>query len=134
MQLQTRAKRKPLINITSLIDVLFLLLLFVLVSSSFIEKPGIKVDLPGAANADPLSTEGHTLYVDQEGGIYLNEQRLTEADLEEALKKVLPTMKDGALTLNADEAVSHGLVVRLMDISKKSGIKKLIIGTQKKGA
>ena len=47
MQFPIRPKNKFLINITSLIDVLFMLLLFVLVSSSFIENPGIKIDLPG---------------------------------------------------------------------------------------
>lgn len=132
MQLYTRAKRKPLINITSLIDVLFLLLLFVLVSSSFIEKPGIKVNLPGAAHADALKMESFTLYVDKDGTLFLNEQRLNETELEEALKKALPSMKDEALSLNADESVNHGQVVRLMDLAKKSGIRKLIIGTQKK--
>lgn len=132
MQLARRARRKPLINITSLIDVLFLLLLFVLVSSSFIEKPGIKVDLPGTENADAVKVEGYTLYVDKDGELYLNEQKLSEAELGEALSKALPQMKDEALTLNADETINHGLVVRLMDIAKKSGIKKLIIGTEER--
>jgi len=132
MQLSTRLKRKPLINITSLIDVLFLLLLFVLVSSSFIEKPGIKVDLPGTQNADAVKMENFTLYVDKEGQLFLNEQRLEEKALQEALEKVLPQMKEESLTLNVDETVQHGLVVRLMDIAKKSGIKKLVIGTEKR--
>ncbi len=130
MQLRIRSKRKPLINITSLIDVLFLLLLFVLVSSSFIEKPGIKVDLPGTQHADAVKMDSYTLYVDKDGSIYLNEQRLGEQELQEALEKALPKMKEEALTLNADQSVHHGLVVRLMDIAKKSGIKKLIIGTE----
>ncbi len=132
MQLKSRSKRKPLINITSLIDVLFLLLLFVLVSSSFIEKPGIKVDLPGARHAEAVKTDSFILYVDKTGGLFLNEQRLEEKDLSDALEKALPQMKDEALTLNADETVNHGLVVRLMDIARKCGIKKLIIGTEKR--
>lgn len=132
MQLQQRRLRKPLINITSLIDVLFLLLLFVLVSSSFIEKPGIKVDLPGAVSAEAEKIDSLVLYVDKEGKLYLNDQRLEEGDLKGALEKALPRMKDEALTLNADETVHHGLVVRLMDTARNCGIRKLIIGTEKR--
>lgn len=132
MQLQQRRLRKPLINITSLIDVLFLLLLFVLVSSSFIEKPGIKVDLPGAVSAEAEKIDSLVLYVDKEGKLYLNDQRLEEGDLQGALEKALPRMKDEVLTLNADETVHHGLVVRLMDTARNCGIRKLIIGTEKR--
>lgn len=132
MQFPIRPKNKFLINITSLIDVLFMLLLFVLVSSSFIENPGIKIDLPGTRNADAVTKTGYTLYVGKDGELHLNEQRVSEQELESALEKALPQIQDESLTLNADESVNHGLIVRLMDIAKKSGIKKLIIGTVKR--
>ncbi len=132
MQFPIRPKNKFLINITSLIDVLFMLLLFVLVSSSFIENPGIKIDLPGTRNADAVTKTVYTLYVGKDGELHLNEQRVSEQELESALEKALPQIQDESLTLNADESVNHGLIVRLMDIAKKSGIKKLIIGTVKR--
>jgi biopolymer transport protein ExbD len=132
MQFKAKKKRKALINITSLIDVLFLLLIFVMVSSTFLEQPGIKLELPETKSAEVLPQKDFSLFVDKEGKLFLNDQAITNEQLEAKLKEKLPTMKDGALVLKADTEVSHGLVVKIMDIIKKSGIKKLVIGTKNK--
>jgi biopolymer transport protein ExbD len=50
--------------------------------------------------------------------------------LEAAVRAALPGMKDASLVLKADQEVSHGLVVRIMDLAKRGGVKKLIIGTK----
>ena len=130
MQLKTRQKRKVLINITSLIDVLFLLLIFFMVSSTFLEQPGIKLELPHAESAVVVEQKDYVLFVDKQGKMFLNDKEVVMDDLEAKMKDALPKMKDSALVLKADQDVSHGTVVRIMDIVKKSGIKKLIIGTK----
>jgi len=131
MQFRTKPKRKKaLINITSLIDVLFLLLIFFMVSSTFLEQPGIKLELPEAESAVVVEQEEYTLYIDPDGNIFLNEREVTLKNLQDAVSENLPKMKDGALILKADQDVSHGLVVKAMDIVKKAGVKKLIIGTK----
>ncbi len=53
MQLQARPRRKVVINITSLIDVIFMLLLFFMITSTFLEQPGIKLELPAAKTDGP---------------------------------------------------------------------------------
>ncbi len=130
MQFNVKSKRKVMINITSLIDVLFLLLIFFMVSSTFLEQPGIKLELPKAQSAVVTEQKDYTLFVDKEGKMFLNQDEVTTANLGERLRQVLPNMKEGALILKADQDVSHGIVVRIMDIAKQSGIKKLIIGTK----
>lgn len=130
MQFRTRKKRKVLINITSLIDVMFLLLLFFMVSSTFMEQPAIKLELPHAQSAEVSTQKGYTLFVDKEKKMFLNDQPVSLEQLEAVVKKSLPEMKDGALVLKADENVSHGIVVKVMDIVKRSGVKKLVIGTR----
>jgi len=131
MQFRTKPKRKKaLINITSLIDVLFLLLIFFMVSSTFLEQPGIKLELPEAESAVVVEQEEYTLYIDPEGNMFLNEQEVTLKSLQGVVAENLPKMKGGALILKADQDVSHGLVVKAMDIVKKAGVKKLIIGTR----
>ncbi len=132
MQFKTRTRRKVLINITSLIDVLFLLLIFLMVSSTFLEQPGIKLELPQAESAALVEQKEYILFVDKESKIFLNKIEVTLADLEARLKQVLPQMKEGSLILKADQDVSHGFVVKIMDVAKKSGVKKLIIGTRLK--
>ncbi len=131
MQFQVKPRRnKVLINITSLIDVLFLLLIFFMISSTFLEQPGIKLELPEAKSAVVTEQKDYVLFVDEEGHLYLNQDEVSLAGLEARLKEALPNMREGALILKADQDVSHGLVVRVMDIAKESGIKKLIIGTK----
>lgn len=130
MQFRTKKKKRVSINITSLIDVVFLLLIFLMVSSTFLEQPGIKLELPHADTAEVVNQKEFTLFVDKVGNLYLNNNEVDMAKLEEKLKKVLPEMKDGALILKADQDVTHGTVVRIMDSVKKSGVKKLIIGTK----
>lgn len=130
MQFRTKRKRKVLINITSLIDVLFLLLIFFMVSSTFMEQPGIKLELPHAQSAEVVEQKDYTLFVDKEKKMFLNDKPVNLDQLEARIKEALPNMKDGALVLKADEEVSHGAVVKIMDAVKRSGVKKLVIGTR----
>ena len=130
MQLRTRRKRKVLINITPLIDVLFLLLIFFMVSSTFLEQPGIKLELPFAQSAVVVEQKDYILFIDKESKMFLNDKEVRLEDLESKIKTALPEMKDKALVLKADQDVSHGIVVKVMDIVKRSGVKKLIIGTK----
>ncbi len=130
MQFKTREKRRVLINITSLIDVLFLLLIFLMISSTFLEQPGIKLELPNAQSAVLVEQKEFTLSIDKDSKLYFNKDEVPMETLEATLKEALPEMKDGSLILKADQDVSHGIVVKVMDSVKKSGVKKLIIGTR----
>jgi biopolymer transport protein ExbD len=130
MQFKTKPKRKVLINITSLIDVMFLLLLFFMVTSTFLEQPGIKLELPYAQSAAAVDQKDYVLFVNKESRMYLNDSQVGLEELEARIKASLPKMKDQALVLKADQDVTHGMVVKLMDIAKRSGVRKLVIGTK----
>lgn len=130
MQFRTRSKRKVLINITSLIDVMFLLLIFFMVSSTFLEQPGIKLELPYAESSVVVEQEEYVLFVDKDKKFYLNDKPVELSDLEAMIKDSLAEMKDRSLVLKADQEVPHGTVVKIMDIAKRSGVRKLIVGTK----
>ena len=130
MEFKTREKKGTIINITSLIDVLFLLLIFMMVSSTFMEEPGIKLDLPETQSAPSIKKSEYTLSVEKDGELFLNEKSVTLEDLEENLKNTLKEMKDESLILKGDTNIPYGQVVKIMDIVKKSGVKKLIIATR----
>jgi biopolymer transport protein ExbD len=119
-----------IINITSLIDVIFMLLLFFMITSTFLEQPGIKLELPQARAESLSEPREFVLTVDKQGALFLNRQAVGLEALEAEIRKALPGMKDGALVLKADREVAHGLVVRVMDLAKRGGVKKLIIGTK----
>ena len=132
MQFMTKTRKRIAINITSLVDVLFLLLIFFIVSSTFLEQPGMKLDLPKTSEKKVIQMEGYTLFITSDGNLYLNEEQVNSDNLMDKLKAIAPEVEEKGLILKADEKIRYGLVVEVMDIIKQSGIIKLIIATQPK--
>lgn len=130
MEFKKKRGKKTVINITSLIDVLFLLLIFMMVSSSFIEEPGIKLDLPETKSAPSVKKSDYTLFVKKNGDLFLNNKSVTLENLEINLKNKIEEMKDNSLILKGDKNIPYGKVVKIMDIVKKSGVKRLVISTR----
>ena len=119
------------INLTPLIDVVFLLLLFFLITSTFAgENPGIQVELP-KANAQSVQGESENILVTvTEEGRFLFESRAVSG---EELKTELTTRrqqaKDAVVIVQADTKTNHGKVVEVMDIAKQVGFNQLAIAT-----
>lgn len=122
--------RKPSINITPLIDVMFLLLIFFMVSSTFRDYLGIDVDLPSAANAASQDADVHRIVVDRDGRYFLGtETPKSEAELKSALQELINANEEATFILEADENASFGAVLRAIDIAKTVGGERLIIPT-----
>jgi biopolymer transport protein ExbD len=131
VQFKLRPKRRVIINITSLIDVLFLLLIFFMVSSTFLEQPGMKLELPSAKSAEVARLEKLVLYIGPMDEILFNGKVVPLDSLERALVSAIPLAEEKTLVLKADKTVQHGTVVTVMDIAKRAGLKKLVVGTRK---
>lgn len=132
MQFREKPKKRVIINITSLIDVLFLLLIFFMVSSTFLEQPGMKLNLPEAKESDAVKSEGVTLFVTSDEKLYLNEEEVALENLLDRLKEIAPGAEETGLILKADEEIRYGLVVEVMDLVRQSGIVKLVVATDNK--
>lgn len=125
-----RGRRRPTINITSLIDVMFLLLIFFMVSSTFREHLGINVTLPHAETAIEQEIEPHEITVTEKGDFFFGQQRVDEAGLEESILELLRDNPDSVFVLRADENAEFGRVVRAIDIARNAGGARLIIPTR----
>ncbi len=124
-----RFGRRVFINITSLIDVIFMLLLFFVITTTFLDQPGIKLELPTAQNAEATEMKSYILYIAEDGSMRFNEKPVMLAELPQALQAALPQMVEQSLTLFADKNVRHGDVVKVMDIARQVGVKKLVVAT-----
>lgn len=124
-----RRRKRPVINITSLIDVMFILLIFLMVTTTFREHLGIDVTLPAADDASPQELTPHEITVDANGILHLGEQRVSESELRESLVELLGREPDATLVLRADESADFGHVVRAIDIAQAVGGNRLIIPT-----
>jgi len=114
---------------TSLIDVLFILIIFFAVSSTFLEQPGIELTLPNAESSDNYTTQKIILYIDKDDNLFLNDRMISTNVMIDEIKKLGTLSKDRNIVLKADTKAEHGEVIKVMDILRKNGIFKMVIST-----
>ncbi len=129
--MQFRVKRyiKPVINITSLVDVLFLLLIFFMVTSSFVEQPNIQLELPSTKHSEVSKINKTVLTIAKDGQLFLQDIPVDKDQLEMKLRRMLLDTGDEVLVLKADKEVSYGDVVEIMDDAKGAGFKRVVAPT-----
>ncbi len=120
--------QKGHLDMTPLIDVIFLLLIFFMLSSSFVLQPGIEVDLPKAETSDVVERKNVLITISENKNIYLND-KITKI---EKLAYQLEKLKDKAVILQADKSAPFEMVVNVWDICRRIGVEKLNIATNEK--
>ena len=131
MRLQMPLKRRPAINVTSLIDVLFLLLTFFLVTTQFIDQSALKVELPAMAHAEKTQpARRYILNLSADGQMALDGQIVDQSTLRELLKQhVADVDKSGGLILRADRQLPYGNVMSILDLIRGVGIRRITNAT-----
>ena len=129
--MQFRVKRyiKPVINIASLVDVLFLLLIFFMVTSAFVEQPNIKLELPATRHSEVSKIDRVVLTIARDGQLFLQDKPVDKINLEKELRRIILDTGDEVLVLKADKMVTYGDVVDVMDDAKGAGFKKVVAPT-----
>jgi biopolymer transport protein ExbD len=121
------------LNITPLIDVVFLLLIFFMVSTTFQKETQLKLQLPQASdNEQPLPEQSIEVTVNASGKYYLNGTELsdtTATTMRRALARVSRGKKDVPLVIKADARASHQAVVTAMDAAAQLGMVRISIAT-----
>ncbi|HEY7473038.1 MAG TPA: biopolymer transporter ExbD [Gemmatimonadota bacterium] len=130
MKFGSGPRRKDLINITPLIDVVFLLLLFYVVTSTFLERSGLDLTLPAASTSEAARRDEVTLELDAGGGTWLDGRTVEPAMLEGAIREALAAGATKRVVLEADEQVVHGRVVEAMDAARRAGATGLVVATR----
>ena len=115
------------IDIAPLIDVIFQLLIFFMLSSSFTFQSGINVKLPKAVTSDVIKEENYVVTITSENIIYLNGAVITIKELEQRL--AAPGKKDKPLLIKADRRASVGRIVDVWDLCRNLGIERINIAT-----
>jgi len=129
-----RGDRKVVINVTSLIDVMFLLLIFFLVTSTFKEQPAIQLDLPSSTTAEATEEGPAVLYLTADGAVYLDDEAMDDESLRAALRQRLAATGDDRLILRADTDSRHGDVVKLYDLIRETGYRRLGVSARRSPA
>jgi len=118
------------INLTPLIDVVFLLLIFFMVSTTFIYSDALKIELPKAKGENTEIKENINIVITAEGEININGDTISKAGLKNKLISLKKQNPKATVVLQADKNSTHGDVVFVMDNCKQVGFDKLAIATE----
>lgn len=133
MNLKPERREEIDLNLTPLIDVVFLLLIFFMVSTTFEKTSKLKIDLPEAsAKATQQANKKIVIGIDVKGRYYINERQLVNTQLKtlkQALIKTAGNDKDIPIVLRADAKTPYQAVVRAMDAASQVGLTRLSIST-----
>jgi biopolymer transport protein ExbD len=133
MRVPDEPENSPQINIVPMIDIIFSILAYFIISSLFLSKSeGLPVNLPKASTAQvQAETRKLTITLDAEGVISLDREEIELDSLEENLRNRIEKEGESLVILNADEALDHGRVVAVMDKVRRIEGAKLAIAAKK---
>lgn len=134
MNLQSRSKEEPEVNLTSLIDVVLLLLVFFMVSTSFVRETEISLRLPQAqTQTEPvIEAESLEIIVTETGGYLVNGRALVNSErrtLRTAIERTIGEARDLPVFVRADAQATHQAVVTAMDVAGQLGFVQISIAT-----
>ena len=124
--------KKGQLDIAPLIDVVFLLLIFFMLTSNFVVQPGIKVSLPKAVSSEVIRRENLVVTLTGQDLMFLNDQPVTVQDLIPQIRQAAQDNK--TVLLKADTGASLGRVVEIWDMCRQAGVPQINIATNQKAA
>ncbi len=130
MQFRRPARHAVAINIAPLVDVVFLLVIFFSVTTSFLETSGLELDLPESTSTTRQSPEQIVVHLAMTGALSFQGEEVTADELATRLSDELATRESKLVVLRADSGIRHGTVVRLMDLIRKAGATTLTIAAR----
>lgn len=133
MGFRRKVSESPRVELTPMIDVVFLLLIFFMISTTFIERPGVTIDLPeGGSQQVATETQEVEVYLTDDGDLYLQREATTLTELNNYLLGLgAQKTKEMTFLLMADKSARHGWVIEVMEIARRNGFVRLAIATDK---
>ena len=128
-----RARTIAAINVTPLVDVVLVLLVILMVASTYIVAQTLKVQLPRAKSTDGTADKPTKVEILKDGRLRWNEVDTPESALPEKMKAAVAADPDVSLVVSADKEVQHGNVVHILDLAKLAGVTKFAINVQQSG-
>ena len=125
--LPPRGARKVEVQMSPLIDIVFLLLLFYAVTTQFVSDERLKLKLPEAETAESVGTNREEkppeVKVATDGTIWIDDQIVPESELETKMRQLVERASDDGIILKCDKGADYGVVVHVLDVARKVGAK-----------
>lgn len=132
---ESKKRGAVVLEITPLVDVVFLLLIFFLLTATYVKNPNLDISLPKASLSQATNQKRDlSIAVKKDGEIRYDNQEISVEKLEGILRAEYSENQDMVIVINADKEAKHGRVVEVMDLAKKVGFDKLAIAIQASAA
>jgi biopolymer transport protein ExbD len=135
---ESKRGKKVTLNVTPLIDVLFLLLIFFMITGTFKRTGEMELKLPESSTASPVreGAQSHQseLVLREDGKVFLNGSEVSIENLERSLHALVEADEEAEILLEAESGAQHGEVVRLLDKVREAGFPGVSIGTRMRAA
>jgi len=130
-----RTRRKPEVQMSPLIDVIFLLLIFYAVTTQFVSDERLKLKLPEAETAESVGIRQEEkppeVKVATDGTIWIDDKIVPEMELEARIRQLVERAPDDGIILKGDKGADYGVVVHVLDIARKVGAKGIQMSADK---
>ncbi|NOI13078.1 ExbD/TolR family protein [Vibrio hepatarius] len=133
MRLGRRSHRQEeaQVDLTPMLDIVFIMLIFFIVTSTFVRESGIEVDKPQATNVVNQKDVGIFIAVTADNDVYIDKKMVDIERVQAALEAMLLDKPESSLVIQADERAFSGTVIQVMDAAKGAGIEKIAIAAEK---
>lgn len=132
MEFERSRRRHTHIDVAPLVDVVFNLLLFFVITYNVAADPAVKIRLPESKTADSQAEEQVVIALSREGQIYLGEKAIQTEDLPSLVREALSRCKEPSVKIKADQEVPVGLLLKVVDAVKLTGCSTFSIATEKR--
>ncbi len=118
------------VDITPMLDVVFIMLIFFIVTATFTKESGIEVDKPSAATAVVKEKANILIAIDAENGIWLNRRKIDPRALRPNIERLHAENPKGTVVIQADKASRNEILVQVMDASRQAGVYDIALAAQ----
>ena len=118
------------INITPMLDVVFILLIFLIVTANFIKEPGLEVNRPDSETAEPTENAAILIAVGNAGEIYMDGRRIDKRQVKANVVRLLAENPQGSVVIQADEKATADTIMAVMDGAREAGVYNISLASE----
>ena len=118
------------INITPMLDVVFILLIFFIVTANFIKEPGLEVNRPDSETAEPTENAAILIAVGNAGEIYMDGRRIDKRQVKANVVRLLAENPQGSVVIQADEKATADTIMAVVDGAREAGVYNISLASE----
>ncbi|MGF1683141.1 biopolymer transporter ExbD [Photobacterium makurazakiensis] len=126
------AREEAQVDLTSMLDIVFIMLIFFIVTSSFVRESGVEVNRPQASNVVSQKDAGIFVAITSANDIYIDKRVVDVERVQATLEHLLLEQPEASLVIQADEHAYNGTVVKVMDAAKGAGVKGIALAAERR--